>query len=470
MTIPRGVTSKLPLAAIMLDSQDLADRSKPPQTPPLAGFKLPPTSAVRLPSGLEVVVVEDRRFPLVTVRMAFRAGSVFDPDDLPGLAEATAALLTEGTSSRTARQIAEELASIGGTLDASASEDTFITGGRVLSDNIERLMDLLADVILHPSFPGEEIALYQQNRTQELLYQRSQPATLAEEGLAQAVFGSHPYSRLNPTPEAIQKLNQEWLAWYRGRHLAPNNAVLILLGDLPSRENILRLIENHFGSLPECELPQPPPAQFPEPTRAVVLVDRPGSVQAEIRLGKLALDRRHPEHFPLLAGSTILGGGASSRLFSNIREKKGYAYSVGSVLHRLRNRGLFSMYAQVRHEVLGEALQECLAELERMAQEPVTAAELSDVKDYLSGNFVMSLETQSGLAGQLATIKALDLPEDYLETFTEGIRGVEPDQIQKAAAQFISPGNAAIVVVGDAEKIGSALERFGEARVTRAGP
>jgi len=456
------------IAAAMTLSAQQIDRNKPPQTGALPAFKLPPTLESTLSNGLRVVLVEDRRFPLVTVRLAFEAGSKFDPKDLPGLSEAVATLLTEGTKTRASRQIAEELAEIGGVLKAASGSDGLTAQGNALAENLPRLLDLLADVTLNASFPEDEVKLYKAKRTQELLNERSDAAFWADQTINAVVYGSHPYSRINPTPESIASLDRDTLARFRDAHLAPNNATLILLGAIPAREEALKLINARFSAWQRRELPARPAPEFPAPKHTLTLVDRPGSVQADIRVGRLAVDQLNRDYFPLLVGNAILGVGASSRLFTDIREKQGFAYDAHSSLRPHKNAGLFTAVTQVRNEVLEPALQAVLKELETIAKERVAAAELTDVKNYISGSFVMGLETQAGLATQLANMKLLGLPANYLETYTARVRPVEPDEIQAAAAKYMEPAAASIVVVGDASQIGKVLEKFGQFTVQKA--
>ena len=245
-------------------------------------------------------------------------------------------------------------------------------------------------------------------------------------------------------------------------------AVLILLGSIPSRKETLDLITARLGAWPKRETPARPAADFPAPRRGITLVDRPGSVQADIRVGRLAVDRTSSEYFPLMVGNTVLGGGASSRLFMNVREKQGFAYDAHSSLQPRKNAGLFVAVTQVRNEVLEPALTAVQAELDAMVKQPVAAAELTDVKNYLSGVFVIGLETQGGLANQLVTLKLLGLPDNYLEMYTTRVRSVEPQEIQSAAAKYLAPQDAAVVVVGDASQIGKTLEKFGKVTVEKA--
>jgi predicted Zn-dependent peptidase len=430
--------------------------------------KLPSVSQSTLSNGLRLVLVEDNRFPLVTVRLAFGAGTKFDPPDRPGLAEAMASLLTDGTSTRTSKQIAEEVASLGGSLTATASPDSVTISAGALSENVAKILDLAADVARNASFPAEEVSLYQQNRKQRLLDERSQSEFLAEEKLAQVVYGRHPYSVTGPTVESIDKLAPAVLTRHRDTYLAPNNAVLILLGKLPPRADTMKLIEGRFGAWLKRDVPaiqMPPP---PHPKRSVTLIDRPGSVQADVHIGRQGVTRLDQDYFPLVVGNGILGGGTASRLFDDIREKRGYAYSVYSHLAPQKEAGLFTTVMQVRNEVVGDAIGAMLGHMGRMATERVSAKELSDIKNYLSGAFVMRLERQESIANQLVQIKMLGLPDDYLEKYTARIRSTEPDQILRAAGKVIAPEDASVVVVGDAKQIKSKLEKLGDVQVTPA--
>ena len=444
------------------------DRSKPPVTPPLAAYHLPPVFETTLPNGLAIMLVEDHRLPLVSVRLAFRAGSKFDPGSLGGLAETTGALLKEGTKTRSSRQIAEELAAIGGGLSAGTDADSLIVAADALAEHTTDLLDLLADVARDATFPEDEVQLRKQNRKQELLAERAEAATLAEEKEMQVVFGSHPYSRMLPEPETIERIDRAVLAGFRDRLLVPNNAVLLLIGALPPRAQLMKTLEDKFGSWRRKEAPAAPSAPIPKPVRSIVLVDRPGSVQADIRIGKLAVARTSPEYLPLRVADTVLGGGTSSRMFMNIREKMGFAYDAHSELESRKDSGVISAVTEVRNEVVEPAMQALFAELRRMAAEPVPAAELTDIRNFLSGTFVIRLETQGGLAQQLVNVKMMGLPNDFLEKYVPRIQAVDPAQIQQVSAKYLAPDDASVVVVGDASKIRTQLEKFGKVTVEKA--
>jgi len=446
----------------------MIDRSRPPVTAELPAYKLPPVVETRLANGLEVLLVHEGRLPLVSLRLGFAAGSKFDPPGLWGLSETTAAMLTEGTPSRSARQIAEQVTDLGAVLKAYSGPDALVIEGSVLAENLSAFVELVAEAAREATFPEAELELRKQIRKQELLAQRALADFLAQEKLAQVVFGSHPYAHQEPTPESIEKLDREKLVAFRDKFLRPANGVLIVVGQIPAAEEAMKLLEAHLADWNGAPAPQVALAQPPEPERSVTLIDRPGSVQADVRVGRLAVTRTHPDYFALLLASTILGGGASSRLFMDIREKRGYAYDAHSSLNAMKDAGLLEIVTQTRHEVLPEALSAVLEQMGRIGNEAVSEQELETARNYLSGVYVMRLETQQGLASQLVATRLLGLPLDYLEKYTQRLRAVEREQVRTAAARYIHPDKAAIVVVADAREIRSRLEQFGPIEVEKA--
>ena len=468
------MSAKLPYRALAIAvcigaavSAQTVDRTKPPQTPPIPSYKLPPIAESKLPNGLGIVLVQDARFPLVALRLTFQAGSKFDPAGAPGLAEAVATLLDEGTKTRTSRQISDEIDGIGGSIDAGAGADSLTISANALSENLPRLLALVADITLNSTFPQNEIDLYKQNRIQNLRQQHSEPSFLVEEKMASVVYGQTPYGHIAPTEASIAAVDGKALAGFRDTYLAPNNGTLLLIGKLPPKDEVMKLIAQHFGAWKEKTLPPAPKMDFPSPKRQIVLVDRPGSVQADIHVGRLAPTRLGSDFFPLSVGNSILGGGTNSRMFKDIREKEGFAYDAHSQYATHRDSGDFQAVTEVRNEVLEPALKAVIDELDRMASAPVPADELAGVKNYMSGLYLLRLETQDGVIGQLTTIKALGLPDSYLETYVTRVRSVEPQQIESAAKKYMAPADASIVVVGDAAKIGDALKKFGTVTIAK---
>jgi zinc protease len=446
----------------------MIDRTQPPATPPIPAFKMPPVHQTTLPNGLVIVLVEDARFPLVSMRLSFQAGSKFDRLDLPGLSGMVAGLVTQGTATRSYRDLAEELTSIGARLSGHASPDVFTLGGSVLSENTAKLLDLLADVALNANFPENEVQLRKQNAMQTLAAQRSQPAFLANEKFDALVFGSHPYSFFSATMESLERMDRKSIVQFRDAFLVPNHAVLLLVGQLPPQAETLKLVQDRFASWKEKPVPAAPEKSFPTSKRQFVLVDRPGSVQADIHIGRLAATRTDPDYYPLVVGNAILGGGASSRLFLDVREQKGLAYDAHSELDRRKDTGVFTAITQVRNEEVGTGVEAVLDNLSQMARAPVSESELTDVKNYISGGFLISLETQASLTDQIDLVNTMGLPRDYLEMFTSRVRSVEPGQIQAVARKYMDPAQSTIVVVGDAAQIAQSLEKFGPVQVEKA--
>jgi len=432
--------------------------------PPLAPrpLKLPQHLETTLANGLGLVVVEDKRLPLISFRLAFRSGDANDPADRPGLSDMMSSLLTEGTAKRNSRQIAEEVERFGATLAVGSSSDFTTVAASSLSVYSDEILDLMADVTLSPAFPQNEVDLARENTKQMLIQQRAQPTFLASERLSQVVFGSHPYSRLGPTPEMLDSMTRDDLVSYRGRTYIPNNAVFMVVGDV-DREAMLARIEQLFGdwkpgALPDLDLPALPKRH----ARSVYVVDRPGSAQSNIVIANEGITRTSPDYFPMLLMHTILGANASSRLFMNLREEKGYTYGAYSNLDARRLAGTFRASAEVRTPVTGASLHEFFYELDRIRDEAVSEEELKNAKSYLAGVFPIRIETQDGLVDQLVSIRMYDLPDDYLETYRERVNAVTAEDIQRVAQAHVTPDSAAIVIVGDAAEISEQVKPYAD--------
>jgi zinc protease len=432
--------------------------------PPLAHrpLHLPEHLETTLSNGLGLVVVEDKRLPLISFRLAFRSGDANDPEPQPGLSDMMSSLLTEGTTTRTSRQIAEEVERFGATLAVGSSSDFTTVAASSLSIYADEILDLIADVALHPSFPQNEVDLARENTKQLLIQQRAQPTFLASERLSKVMFGKHPYSRLSPTPEMLDALTREDLVKYRQSSYIPNHAVFMVVGDV-DRDSMLARIEQLFGgwkpgALPDLNLPALPERQ----ARSVYVVDRPGSAQSNIVIANKGITRTSPDYFPMLLMHTILGANASSRLFMNLREEKGYTYGAYSNLDARRLAGTFRATAEVRTPVTGASMHEFFYELGRIRDEAVSAEELKNAKSYLAGVFPIRIETQDGLIDQLVSVRMYDLPSDYLETYREQVNAVTAEDIQRVAQAYVTPDRAAIVIVGDAAEINEQVKPYAD--------
>ena len=454
-------------AGAMACAAQTIDRTKPPVSPDPRPYKLPPVYETKLPNGLTIMMAEDTRVPIVTARLVFPSGNRRDPKDVPGLAASTASMLTQGTKTRTYQQIAEQLDSMGASMNAASGADQVTVQGSVLSDKLPQLLELMADVSRNATFPESELALHKQNRKQKLAMDHAEPAYLATEAFRKAVYQEHPYSRIGPTAESLDKIDRKALTEYRDTFLVPNNAYLILVGSLPARAAAMKTITGLFGTWQQKALPEYKPATVPPASKQMVLVDRPGSVQADIEIGRTAAVKRDTDYFPQVVGSVILGGGTNSRLFSDVREKRGFAYDAHTEPNPLDEAGTLAAVTQIRNEVAAEGLGVVKDHLDRMANEPVSAEELRDAKNLVNGMFLIQLEPQAGLANQLVTMKVQNLPKDYLETYTTKINSVEPAQVQAVAKKYMATENSTVVVVGDAEKLKESMDKLGKFTVVK---
>ncbi|HKO97748.1 MAG TPA: pitrilysin family protein [Pyrinomonadaceae bacterium] len=426
---------------------------QPPPPLPLRALKLPTPLETRLANGLTVVVIEDNRLPLVSFRLALRTGDAHDPEDLPGLMDMLTGLLTEGTESRTSREIADEVARLGATLQAGANSDFTTIAASSLTLFHEDILELMADVVLRPVFPENEVELAKQNTKESLKQQRAQPSFLANEMVAKTMFGDHPYSVTAPTPEAVDAVTRERVVEFHRSKFVPNNAVMVVAGDV-KRDVIQKRIEELFSEwqsadISEDEFPAPPKRT----SRSAYVIDRPGSAQANIIIAHSGITRTSPDYFPMLLMHTIIGANASSRLFMNLREEKGYTYGAYSSLDARRTAGTFRVAAEVRTPVTADSLKEFFYELDRIRNEPVSEKEIADAKSYLTGVFPIRLETQEGLIDQIVQIKMFGLTDDYLEIYRNKVQAVTIEEIQSVAQRYVTPDNAAIVMVGDGAQL-----------------
>jgi zinc protease len=422
---------------------------------PLApvSFEIPQPFETILPNDLKVVIYEDKRLPLVSFRLAFRSGEVNDPKDSTGLTSAMTSMLSEGTKTRTSKQLAEEIERLGANVSASSNADNTVIAASTLSLYSSDILRLMAEMALLPTFPESELKLYKQNTIENLKFQRSQPGFLAEEQTARVLFGSHPYSVTSPKPADIENITREKLVEFHERMFVPGNAIFVVVGDV-NNEEILAEIEKTFGNWKNGEIHKtvfPPPPLLNATT--ITIVDRPGSAQSNIVLSNPAIERTNPDYFPLLVMNQILGAGASSRLFMNLREEKGYTYGAYSSLDARRLAGAFEATSEVRTPVTGESLKEFFYELNRIRDEKVSEEELKNAENFLSGVFPIRVETQEGLTNLIVSQQLYNLPADYLQTYRDKINAITIEDVERAAKKYITPEKLAIVVVGDAEEV-----------------
>lgn len=428
-------------------------RNHPPAPLAPRPIVIPNARETVLPNGLTVLVIEDDRLPIVSYRFALRVGGAYDPPNLPGLTDLLAGLLPEGTESKSSKEIAERVARMGASLNAGANSDYTIVAGSALAPFQNEILELIAEVVLEPSFPEKEVELAKENTKESLRQQRAQPSFLATEMVSRVMFGDHPYSLVAPTPESIDLSTRQHFVEFHKSKFIPNNTVLIIVGNV-KYDDVLSRVGALFSGWQRGD---PLSSDFPKPparkTRSAYLIDRAGSAQSNIVIANTGITRTSPDYFPMLIMHTVLGATASSRLFMNLREEKGYTYGAYSNLDARRTAGTFRATAEVRTPVTGDSLKEFFFELERIRNDRVSEKEIGDARSYLTGVFPIRLETQEGMIDQLVQIKMLGLPDDYLQNYRERVQAVTIDDVQRVAAKYVRLDEAAIVVVGDGAKV-----------------
>jgi zinc protease len=440
------------------------------KTPPAPGaarpLNLPKLTEKKLANGLTVVLAPLPNVPKITAVLTFRsATNASDREAHPGIAQIAASVANEGTDTRSSKQIKEELRSIGGGLGLGSDADSTTMNASALSEFSSQLFELMSDVAQHPSFPETEVKLAQENTIQQIRAGRADPGFLVNERFQKAVFGNHPYSFVVPDEKSISALTRTDLRAFVTRYYLPNAAHLIVVGDIDVEKTFAE-IEKAFGGWKSGTVPPEDNPPVPKrDKRQIYFVDRPGSIQSAIYIGNVSIPRKDKDYFAIRTANTIYGGSFYSRLTRNIRETKGYTYSPFSSSNTQAKTGSFQAGAFVRNEVTGPTLLEIFYELDRMRVLPVTDEELNAAKEYSTGNFSVELASQQGLAGRIATIYTYDLDKSFINDFRPKVEALTTADIQKAAAKYFDTYRAAIVIVGDWEKVKDQVTPFGEVTI-----
>ncbi len=445
--------------------------NRAPVSKDILKVKLPRPFETTLPNGINLMILEDHRFPLVTVQFDIDgAGPMYEPAGVPGLAGATARLLAEGTKTRTSKQIAEQVDSLGASLSASAGfgSGSAVVAASGLSDTFEQWFALAADVLVHPSFPADELAQYQARAKSALLQQRSQPGFLANQTMSRALYGTYPAAVVSATAESLDSLTPEMLADWHDKHYAPQNTILAISGDVHA-ETLVPKLRQWLAEWQRTKTGVKfPPGPAPASKEKIFLVDRPGSVQTTLLMGNLAIDRTNPDYPALVVLNEVLGAGSASRLFLNLREEKGYTYGVYSNVIARKYAGPWTAGGDLRTEVTDGAMTEFLRELNRIRDEKVPDEELDAARRSVVARFALSLESPQQLIGYAITRKAYNFPADYWDKYPAQIAAIKADDIQRVARKYINPATMQVVAVGDASKIKPVLEKYGPVEIVDA--
>ena len=470
MSLKEKVFRRMTSAGVVLAALFVLAASAPAAFGQAAAATPPPPAAPRsvtvpkpvertLKNGLRVIVVERTESPLVTAELLVKNGGEVDPAPLSGLADLTASLLTKGTKTRTAPEIAQAIEALGGTLTSGAGWDASRASVNVASSRISQAMEILADVVRNATFKDEEIERLRQQYLDNLSVTLRQPGSLASYTAARIVFGDAAYGHpVSGTPESLTRIKRDDIARLHAQYYRPDNSILVVGGDIRADE-AFRLAERLFGDWAKPSTPLPAPSAEEAKARAsaasskprVVVVDMPEAGQAAVVLARSGISRTDPEYFRGLVANSVFGGGYSARLNQEIRIKRGLSYGAGSNLSVRRDVGPFIASTQTKNESGAEVASLLISELTRLSSEPIADVELTPRKAVLIGNFGRNLETTDGLVSQIGSLALYGLSLDLINSYIRDVQAVTGADVQKFAASRIGAKEANIIIVGNAK-------------------
>ncbi len=442
---------------------DAAFRSTLPQPGDKHPFKVPAVKRFRLKNGLSVILAESHKLPLVSLDLIVKTGSSANGKDKAGLASLVANLLDEGTKKRTATQIANEVAQLGASLNTYATWDASAVSLSTLSENLDRGLDVWADVLLNPAFAEDDLVRVVDNLASSLAQRKDYPPIVAGQVFARALWGDvHPFAWPDTGTEAsLRALDRASVRRFYDTFYVPSNAVLVVTGDVTEKDVHAKieplLAKWKAKKVPSVKLPK---VEAPEKLR-IVLVDKAGAPQSSIRIGLPGIERKNPDYYRALVTNQILGGGFK-RLALNLRETKGWTYGVGSQFDARRSVGPWTISGEFVAAHTADAVAEILKEIEKLRAEDVTDKELAETKDEIVGAFPARFATASQLASQMTALAVYDLPPTELDSFVGKIAAVDKQQVRAMARKYFRPDNLLIVVVGDRVGNEAALRKIAE--------
>jgi zinc protease len=434
---------------------------RPPSPLAARDIKFPPYELQTLPNGLQVVAVLHHEQPVVNMRLLIRAGASFDPKNKLGLAHMAASLLDQGTKTKSASELNDEIDFIGGAMGAGAGTDLTFVNMIVMKDSFERGMRMLSEMARQPGFAQAEIDRQKQQTLSGLQVSLQDPEYVANSVFDRLVYGFHPYGLPETgTPETVSSITRDDLVAFHQKYFAPNNAIFAIVGDVTADE-AFTTAKKVFTDWEKRELPTQKFVDPPDPTRRVIVVNKPDAVQTEVRVGHIGIPRKHPDYMAVNLAIRILGGEGSNRLHQILRTQRGLTYGAQANMDTLKETGDFEAETNTRSEATGEVLRLIVDEFWRIQRERVSEYELADAKAYLTGSFPLTIETPQSIAMQVVNVLFYGLPLEQLQTFRERVNAVSVDDIQRVAREFLRPDRLSVVLVGNASAFASQLKGVG---------
>jgi len=460
------LTTALVVAALALSARSAAAQARwpsegPPRPLAARGVNFPPYELRTLENGMQVVAVLHHEQPVVSMRMIVRAGASMDPRGKAGLADLAASLLDQGTTTRTASEMNDAIDFIGGVMGAGAGTDMTFINVIVMKDSFETGLRMLSDMARHPAFAPEEIERKRRQTLSALQVNLQDPSSVADAVFDRLVYGFHPYGvPQSGTPESLASITRDDLTAFHTRNFVPNNAILAVVGDVTAEEAFDN-VRKVFDDWARRDVPKTTFTAPPDPTRRVVVINKPDAVQTEVRVGHLGVKRNESDFMPLNLALRILGGEGANRLHQVLRSERGLTYGAKADMDTLLESGDFEASTNTRSEATGEVLRLIVDEFWRLQRERVGDRELSGAKAYMTGSFPLTIETPDAIATQVLNVLFYGLPVDQLQSFRDRVNAVRPDDIERVARYYLHPDRLSIVLVGNAAAFTSQLRGLG---------
>jgi predicted Zn-dependent peptidase len=445
-------------AIIALSTVVQAQKQLPPEGGTPRDFKLPPKKQFTLPNGLAVTMVPYGSIPKVTVSVVMRFGNINEKENEVWLADIVGDLMKEGTKTRSAQQVATEAASMGGDVGINVGPDMTTVGGDVLSEFGPKLVGLIGDIIRNPLFPESELARLKKDRVRQLSVQKAQPGSLALEEFRRMMYPNHPYGRVFPSQEMLEKYSLNDVKEFYKNNVGAQRTSIYVAGTFDAKA-IEAAVKEAFSSWEKG------PAVYvniPKPVtkKAFGLVERPGAPQSTIYVGIPVLNPIDKDYVKMAVTNSLLGGSFASRITTNIREKKGYTYSPYSQVSSRYRDAYWVEVADVGTDVTGAALKEILGEVKHLGSEAPPADELKGIQNYMAGTFVLQNSTRQGIIGQLTNLKLHGLPDEYLTNYVKNVFAVTPEDVRLMTQKYLRTDEMTLTIVGDKKKVEEQIKDY----------
>lgn len=455
---------------INISNAEKLDRSVPPKPGKPKDLNFPKFFETKTSNGITVLVIEDKRLPLVTSRFVFKSGSYLDyfNEKKSGLASLMSELLTKGTPSRVATQIAEEVDYIGASLSSGSDYDATYVSSYSLKKYFDIIFDIMCDIILNPVFAEEEISRLKEQRLNSLLSMIDDGDYVSDKIFRRIVFKDTPYAYPGEgSKDSIERINRDDILSLYKKIFVPENLIAAFVGDITPDEALAKMDEK-FSTWTKSEMSETKILEANETGKTkVYLSEKKEAVQSSLKVGHLGIKRNNPDFIPVFTMNMILGGYFTSRINKNLREDNGYTYGARSHFSAYKHSGDFSVSTEVKNEITADTLKEIFKEIRDMKENFITDSELQSVKSYISGNFPLQLETPNAIASKVINLKLHGLEDDYYNTYIRKVNEFTKKDIKDTAEKYLHPDNLIISIAGNTNKIIDDMKQFGEVEVIK---